>query len=133
MYKPLRSRSWQPLLGLDLLYIFKNFVRWQSHFHICNNIFISCDSNKKKCKQQWCSGVMVNMLALSAIDHRFKTWWGHTKDYEICICCFSVKHAALMRKRKDLMAWKHQDNVSVWSVMWTTNCCFNKLVQYNSN
>jgi hypothetical protein len=34
-------------------------------------------------------GVMVSLLA------------GQTKDYKIGICCFSAKHAALRRKRKD--------------------------------
>jgi len=33
-----------------------------------------------------------------------------TKDYKIDICCFSVKHAALPRKRKDWLA-RNEDNV----------------------
>jgi hypothetical protein len=46
-------------------------------------------------------GVMVNMLASSAVDHGFEPRSGQTKDYEIGICCFSAKHAALRRKSKD--------------------------------
>jgi hypothetical protein len=39
-------------------------------------------------------GVMVSMLALSAIDREFKPRAGQTKDYKICICCFSTqKHS----------------------------------------
>ena len=41
-------------------------------------------------------GVMVSVLALSAIDHGFKPRSGQTKDYKIGICCLSAKHAALI-------------------------------------
>ena len=51
------------------------------------------------------------MLASSAVDHGFEGRSGQTKDYEIAICCFSAKHAALRRKSKDWLAW-NQDNVS---------------------
>jgi hypothetical protein len=40
------------------------------------------------------------------------------KDYEIGICCFSAKHAALRRKSKDWLA-RNQNNVSEWSDMST--------------
>ena len=43
---------------------------------------------------------MVSMLVSSAVDHGFKPRSGQTKDYEIGICCFSTKHAALRRKSK---------------------------------
>jgi hypothetical protein len=43
-------------------------------------------------------GVMVSVLASSAVDHEFEHRSGQTKDYEIGICCFSAKHAALRRK-----------------------------------
>jgi hypothetical protein len=56
-------------------------------------------------------GVMVSMLTLSAVDHAFKPRTGQTKDYEIGICCFSAKHAALRRKIKDWLA-RNQSNVS---------------------
>jgi len=36
---------------------------------------------------------------------------GQTKEYEIGICCFSAKHAALRKKNKDLLD-RNQDNVS---------------------
>ena len=47
------------------------------------------------------SGVIVSMLALSAVDCVFDLRSGRTKDYEIGICCFSAKHAALRSKNKD--------------------------------
>ena len=60
------------------------------------------------------SGVMVSVLASSAVGHGFEPWLGHTKDYENGICCFSAKHTALRRKSKDWLA-RNQDNMSrVW-------------------
>ena len=38
------------------------------------------------------------------------------KDYEIGICCFSAKYAALRRKSKDWLA-QNQDIVSEWGNM----------------
>ena len=35
-------------------------------------------------------GVMVSVLASSAVDHGFETLLGQTKDYKISICCFST-------------------------------------------
>jgi hypothetical protein len=56
-------------------------------------------------------GVMVSVLASSAVDCGFEPRSGQTKVYEIGICCFSGKHAALRRKSKDWLARNH-DNVS---------------------
>ena len=53
------------------------------------------------------NGVMVSVLATSAVDRGFE----QIKDYKIGSCCFSAKHAALRRKRKDWFA----RNVSGWS------------------
>jgi hypothetical protein len=47
------------------------------------------------------SGVMASMLALSVVDRGFEPRSGQTKVYEIGICCFTAKHAALRRKSKD--------------------------------
>jgi hypothetical protein len=48
-------------------------------------------------------GVMVSMLASSAVDRGYEPRSGQTKDYEICICCFSAKHAALGVKKQKLI------------------------------
>ena len=56
-------------------------------------------------------GVMVSVLASSAVDCGFEPMSGQTKDYNIAICYFSAKHAALRRKSKDWLAW-NQNNVS---------------------
>jgi hypothetical protein len=57
-------------------------------------------SLKKDCIR----AVIVSVLALSAVDRGFEPQSGRTKDYEIGICCFSTKHAALRRKSKDWLA-----------------------------
>ena len=44
-------------------------------------------------------GVMVTVLAWSAIDRGCESRSGQIKDYKIGICCFSTKHAALRSKR----------------------------------
>ena len=55
--------------------------------HIYTGIYI------KKC----IGGIMVSVLALCAVDCEFEP----NQSYEIGICCFSAKHAALRRKNKD--------------------------------
>ena len=59
---------------------------------------------------------MVSVLTSSAVDCGFEPLLGQTKDYEIGICCFSSKHAALRRKIKDWLA-RNQNNVSEWGDM----------------
>ena len=63
------------------------------------------------------------MLTSSAVDHRFESWSGQTKDYKICICCFSAKHTALRSKSKDWLA-RNQDNVSEWNDIPTHRLLF---------
>ena len=54
---------------------------------------------------------MVSVLASSVVDRGFEPPSGQMKDYEIGICCFSAKLAALRRKNKDRLS-RNQDNVS---------------------
>jgi len=46
---------------------------------------------------------MVCVLRLSAVDYGFEPRLGQTIDYEIGICCFSAKYAALSSKNKDCL------------------------------
>ena len=62
------------------------------------------------------SGVMVNVLASSAVDRGFERRSGQTTDCNIGICCNSAKHTALRSKSKDWLA-QNQNNVSEWSDM----------------
>ena len=68
-------------------------------------------------------GVMVSVLALSAVDRGFEPRLGKTKDYKIDICCFCAKHAALRRKSKDWLA-RNQNNVSEWSDIFIRGLLF---------
>ena len=47
---------------------------------------------------------MVSVLAYSAVDRGVEPRSGQTKDYDIGICCFSAKYAALRSKSKDWLA-----------------------------
>ena len=62
------------------------------------------------------SGVMFSVLTSSVVDHGIEPYSGQTKDYNIGICCFSAKHAALRRQNKDWLAW-NQAIVSEWGDM----------------
>ena len=68
-------------------------------------------------------GLMVSVLASSALDRGFEPRSGQTKDYKIGICCFSAKHASLMRKSKDWLV-RNQDNVSEWGDMSSSGQLF---------
>ena len=68
-------------------------------------------------------GVMVSVLASSAVDRGFEPSSGQTKDYKIGICCFSVKHVALNRNSRDWFA-RNQDNMSEWNDMATRGQLF---------
>jgi hypothetical protein len=43
---------------------------------------------------------MVSVLTSSAVDRGFDPGSGQSKDFEIGMCCFSAKNAALRRKNK---------------------------------
>jgi hypothetical protein len=58
---------------------------------------------------------MVGVFASSAVDHGFEYRSGQIKYYEIGMCCFSAKQAALRRKIKDVLA-RNQDNVGDMSI-----------------
>ena len=68
-------------------------------------------------------GVMVSVLASSAVDRGFESRSGQAKDDKIGMCCFSVEHAALRRNSKDCLA-RNQYNVSEWSDMSTHGLLF---------
>ena len=57
------------------------------------------------------AGVMISVLASSAVDRGFEPRSRQTKDYKIGIYCFFAKHAGLRRKSKDSLA-RNQDIVS---------------------
>ena len=68
-------------------------------------------------------GIMVSVLASSAVDCGFESWSGQTKDYKIGICYFFAKQAAVKRTSKDWLA-RNLNNVSKWSDMSTRGLLF---------
>jgi hypothetical protein len=54
---------------------------------------------------------MISVLASSAVDRGFDPKLGQTKNYKIAICCFSARHAVLMRRSKYWLA-RNQNNGS---------------------
>ena len=56
-------------------------------------------------------GIIIRVLASSAVDRGFENLSGQTKDYKISICCFSAKHAELKRKNTVWLS-RNQNNVS---------------------
>ena len=66
---------------------------------------------------------MVSVLDTSAVNRGFEPLSVQIKDYEIDICCFSAKLAALSRKIKYWFA-RNQNNVSEWGDMSTRGQLF---------
>ena len=85
----------------------------------CENVYSRGNINQK----HGFGGVMVGVLASSAVDRGFELRSGQTKDYKIGICCFFAKNAALRRKSKDWLA-QNQNNVSEWSDISTRGMLF---------
>ena len=85
----------------------------------CDKVYSRGNINQK----HRIGGVMVGVLASSAVDRGLEPWSGQTKDYNIGMCCFSAKHAALRRKNKDWLA-RNQNNVPEWSDISTRGLLF---------
>ena len=49
-------------------------------------------------------GVMVSVLASSAVDRGFDPRSGQIKDYNIVFCWFSAKHVALIKEKEQRLA-----------------------------
>jgi hypothetical protein len=96
--------SIRPVVSVSALTWFIRYI-----YYYCNLKFLINDR---------IGGVMVSVLASSAVDREFEPRSGQTNDYEIGICCFSAKHAALRKKSKYWSAL-NQNNVSEWRDMST--------------
>ena len=102
--------NWHPKYRIDSLmnswwFSLDILVLYMHHVIIFIYIFFS-----------YIDGVMVSVFASSVVDRESEAPSGQTKDYEIGICCYFAKHAALRRKSKDWLA-QNQDNVSDWGDM----------------
>ena len=69
-------------------------------FSLLHRFVLSCIKNSTIITHRT-GGVVVSVLASSAVDRRFEPRSNQTKDYKIGIWYFSAKHASLRRKNKD--------------------------------
>ena len=67
---------------------------------------------------------MVSVLASSAVDRRFESLSGQTKDYKIDICRFFAKHASFRSKSNKNWLARIQDNVFEWGAKSTRGLSF---------
>ena len=72
-----------------------------------------CELNSFPRQEIFVSGVMFCLLPLCVVDSEFKSQLGQTKDYEICICCFYPKQAALRSKSKDTNTFTVEGNLKL--------------------
>ena len=68
-------------------------------------------------------GVIVSVLASSAVNLGSESRSRQTKDHKIGIYCFSASHAAIRRKSKDWLA-RNQDSESMWIDMFIRDLLF---------
>ena len=85
----------------------------------CDKVYSRGNINQK----HHIGGVMVSMLDSSAVDRGLEARSGQAKDYSIGMCCFTAKHASLLRKSKDCLA-RNQNNVPEWSNISTRGLLF---------
>ena len=85
----------------------------------CDKVYSRGNINQK----HRIGGVMVSVLASSVVDRGFEPRSDQTKDYQIGICCFSARHAALQRKSNDWLV-RNQNNVFEWSDISTRRLLF---------
>ena len=117
---------------ISFLHIFHHYVRWKG---LCDLSTLIQTVKHDNIYLIWChvfilfmlwnhiGGVMVSVLASSAVDRGFEPRSGQTKNYKISICCFSVKSAAVKKKSKDWLAW-NRNNVPNWNEMCTRGLLF---------
>ena len=63
-------------------------------------------------------GVIISILASSAVDRVFEPQSGHIKDYTFGICCFSPKHVAFGSKTKNKY-WFNWLGIKIMCPKWT--------------
>jgi hypothetical protein len=65
----------------------------------CDKVYSRGNINQKHS----IGGVMVSVLASSAVDHWFEPRSGQTKDYNIGIWCFYAKQCSITEKEQRLV------------------------------
>jgi hypothetical protein len=77
----------------------------------CHTTFLNKAKNIIYYENNYQSLDDMDILVLTMVKHGIKPRAGKSKDYKICIFCFSTKCVALRRKSKDYLVW-NQDNMS---------------------
>ena len=102
------AKSW-PCVAQCILYCYVIYC------HLCRQYNVYVFAEKQKCSPKTLiCGVIVIMLASSAVDRGFESRSGETKDYQLVFVAYNAKHAELRRKSKDRLA-RNQNNLSEWS------------------
>ena len=122
------------IVFFKLLYILEIQISLKCVLLECTQQYSYCTRRSLVlCSYNRIGEVMVSVFASGLVDRRFEPRSGQTKDYEIDMCCFSAKHAALNRQSKDWLAL-NQDNASEWRDMSSRVLLFHRvLVQYNAD
>jgi hypothetical protein len=94
-----------------------------SREHIPYNLIFTTNSNMMAYILSTSICRYISTFSTCALKLSLGNKKGQTKDYEIVICSFSTKHAALRQKRKDWLA-RNQNNVFEWSDMSTCKLLF---------
>ena len=91
-------------------YIFSRYTIYQC-ISYCKNMIYFVNRGDITCNLYNCIGIMVSVLALSAVYRLFEPRSSQTRYYFICICCFFAKHVTFRSKSKDWLD-RTQNNVS---------------------
>lgn len=78
--------------NLSNMEVSNNFLEYPI---IIFQIILHCIIGENGSGENFIDRVMVSMLTLSEVDHRFESWLDQINDYKIDICCASPKHVAL--------------------------------------
>jgi hypothetical protein len=96
------------------------------HFPVSLKFATHCPVNR-------IGGVMVSVLASTAVDLVFETRSGQTKDCKIGVCCFSAKQATLRRKRAKTGRLESRIMCPSGAICLSVDSCFNELALLKPN
>jgi hypothetical protein len=121
--------SWKKLISYEIFYEGTR-KGWLFNRGDCMDMFdfmVQSSGNlnlyvKGELPYRWCNGCVV--------DCGFEPRSGQTKYYKIGMCCFSAKHAALRRNRKD---WSSRNQI-MWPIGATclSGDCFDEKIQLSA-
>ena len=84
--------------SVDIVNVINRYVGWKTQL-----IKAHTNTIVLKVRNIYFGGVIVGVLASSAMDRGFEPRSGQTKDYKIGTCCFSAKHAPFNKEKEQRM------------------------------